>query len=165
METTEKVTFYYDVSHLSHEVENLTATIASRPYGKENMQRPYLIFSEDQAVLFQRLLKDAIGDIRASFVHFITPEHPSDDLRNITRVHIHTCLKVTATDEGIPSIVRALDDKIREYLIWQVVRHWLAMKAPDELQWVTERVDRTGAEITNLFRQAKGKARRKYMLW
>jgi hypothetical protein len=162
--TEQKWVFFYDTDHILQEVENITATLASRPIGKEGQSRPYLILNEDASDLFLRLVKDALSDIRTSVYKYLNPEHPSDDIRRVDRIHIHANLTL-GDSEDVPSAVRVLDDKIREYLIYRVIFGWLLLKAPDEAQYYQEHTAQVLDDIKHVFNKSGGSTRRRYHLF
>ena len=162
--TNQKWVFFYDTSHILQECKNITATLASRPVGKEGQSRPWLILDEDAEDLFLRLAKDALSDIRLKAYKHIEPEHESDDQRRFDRLHIHTNLTLNEAEE-VPSAVRVLDDKMREYLIYRVVFGWLLLKSPDEAGYYQERTSQLLDEIKHIFDKSGGTTRRKYHLF
>lgn len=162
--TKQQWVFFYDTDHILHECENITATLASRPVGKEGQSRPYLILTDDAEDLFLRLVKDALSDIRSVCYKYLEPEHPGDDMRRIDRVHIHANLTL-AEGEDIPSAVRVLDDKIREYLITRIIFGWLLLKAPEESGYWKDKGDSLLEQIKHIFDKSAGKTRRRYLYY
>jgi hypothetical protein len=157
----QKWVFFYDVEHIQGEVENITSTIASRPYGKEGGTRSYLMMTEDHSELFRRLIKDAFSDVRAMCYKWVEPEHASCDIEKIDRLHLHTKLLIKEA-EGVPAIVRVIDDKVREYLIYKIVAMWLTMKAPEEVEFYLAKVADLSEQIRSLFARSGDRTRRRY---
>lgn len=157
----QKWVFFYDMKHIQGEVENITSTIASRPYGKEGVTRSYLMMTEDHTALFERLIKDAMSDVRALCFKWVEPEHASRDIAKVDRLHLHTKLQLKEAEE-VPSAVRVLDDKIREYLIYKIVAMWLLMKAPEEAEWYMLKSKELEESIKSLFARSGERTRRRY---
>jgi hypothetical protein len=162
--TDQKWVFFYDTDHILNEVQNFTATIASRPSGKEGEMRPFLIMTHDHEDLFLRLIKDAMSDIRTAVYKHIEPEHPSDDMRRVDRIHIHTTLRVSEAEDA-PAIVRVLDDKIREYLITRIIFGWLLLKAPEEAEYYVTKASDILDTIKRTFSHGDKRVRRRYLYY
>lgn len=154
--------FFYDTEWIQKQVENITTTIAGTPVGKNGERRMWLAMNEDHGDLFQRFVKDALGDIRAACRKWVEPEHPSDDMRRVDRLHLHTKLWLADAEE-VPVTVRVIDDKIREYLIWRVVYLWLQLKAAEEAASIyLPKSEDLLAQVKELFRSAGGGTARRY---
>lgn len=146
---------FYDIPHLQTEVENITATIASRPYGKEGEMRPYITMNTDHTALFERLAKDALAEVRTFSYRRLIPEHHARDERSLTRLHIHLKVDVPldepcncgntqcyegmvgtdAEEHYVPAKVRTVDDNLNMWLIWRIVFGWLELKAPEDAEF------------------------------
>lgn len=157
--------FFYDTQHIQKEVENITTTIASVPVGEAGQKRMWLAMNEDHNDLFQRYIKDAVSDIRTACNKWIEPEHPSDDMRRVDRVHLHTKLWLKEA-EHIPAQVRVIDDKIREYLIYKIIYEWMLLKSPEEAANIyLPRVQSLLEELKHQFANSEGWHRRRYRLF
>ena len=162
----ERWTFFYDTEWIQREVENITTTIAGTPVGANGEKRMWLAMTEDHADLFQRFVKDALSDIRTACIRWVEPEHPSNDIRRVDRLHLHTKLWVKDI-KGFPPRVRVIDDKIREYLIWRVIGLWFMLKSPKEATEIyLPKAQGILAEVNDQFKACEGNGgRRRYHLY
>lgn len=162
-DTRRRVVFYYDVYHLLHEVENITAALASRPDSGGN-RREWLIFNVDSEELFRRFAKDAMAEIRARIYRWIDGEHPSEDCRKEDRMHLHTLINRDDSC-GQPAVIRVIDDKIREYLISRTIYQWYLLKATEEAQQPYVRSEQLLGDIKGLFVASDPPVRKKYNIF
>lgn len=182
-------TFFYDMGHIQREVENITATIASRPIDKEGNSRPWLVMTQDREELFRRLVKDAMSIIRVWSQSLLSEEHHSADMARRDRLHIHCSLEIDkkyevscaeydadggkdhdekmVMDEGhkIPPKVRIIDDLIRMWLIWYVVHGWFEMKAPDEAGNLLSKLSGIQSELKSALKTGKRCFTRPWRYW
>ena len=160
--TEREWTFFYDTEWIQRQVENITTTIAGTPVGKNGERRMWLAMNEDHSDLFQRFVKDALSDIRTACRKWVEPEHGSDDMRRVDRLHLHTKLWLPEAEE-VPALVRVIDDKIREFLIWRVIYLWMQLKAPDEAAAIyLPKSAEILEQLKELFRSAGGGTARRY---
>lgn len=156
---------WYSVEWLRDQVENITAAIASRKDSEGNIHVEVMM-TEDRDELFRRLMRDAINEVRCALVGIVDPEHPSNEIERERTIHLHLQLTESGDKKTVPAVVRALDDKVRRWLILYIVFQWLLMVSPKDAAIYEEELKQLKDDISDLAKSERWRGvRRRYFYY
>lgn len=120
-----------EVSEILSRASAITSVLgASRTDGVGNMLYDALRLTEDDGILVQQFLREALPDIKSKLLAY-RPDVAfvcSDDAAVIERLHFEFILH----KDGFKQIVNDINELILNYFAYYIIYSWLSVKKPDE---------------------------------
>nr|DAW63164.1 MAG TPA: hypothetical protein [Caudoviricetes sp.] len=119
----------------------------------------YLSLSEDDRILIQQFIKEAVTEINLKLLAYSCDVIiiNKDDLEEIERINFQTIL----SPDSFNQIVNILNNYILNFITYYLIYNWLLIKKPDEASVYLEKSMSYINNITGLLNKRKGIVKRK----